>query len=144
MIGLVEGPIDVAALIAAVADPEHGATTVFLGSTRREGGRRAVEALVYEAYGELALTELQVIADESGRRHDARIALVHRVGRVPAGEPSIAVVAAAGHRPEAFAACRHALEAVKDRLPVWKQTVYEDGGAEWLDGLGVPLRDATG
>jgi len=134
MIALVEEPIDLGALLAAVSDPERGATAVFLGSTRREGDGRPVEALVYEAYDELAVRELQVIAQETESRHDARLAIVHRVGRVAAGEASIAIVASAGHRPAAFAACRFALEAVKARLPVWKQTVFEDGGTQWLDG----------
>ncbi|MGE0026844.1 MAG: molybdenum cofactor biosynthesis protein MoaE [Thermoleophilia bacterium] len=134
MIALTDEPLDLAPLLAAVGDPEHGGTATFIGTTRREGGGRPVAALRYEAYEELALAEMRAIAAEAGEAYGARVALLHRVGRVDVGEPSVMVAVSAGHRPAAFAACRFAIDALKARVPVWKQTVFEDGGTSWIDG----------
>jgi molybdopterin synthase catalytic subunit len=127
-------PLDLAPLLAAVAHPEHGGAVTFVGTTRREGAGRAVAALYYEAYEELATIEMEAIAREALEAYGATVALLHRVGRVDAGEPSVMVAASAGHRPAAFAACRYAIDELKARVPVWKQTVYEDGGTDWIDG----------
>ncbi len=134
MIALSDAPLDLAPLLAAVLDPEHGGTATFVGTTRREGGGRPVAALAYEAYEELALAEMEAIAREAREAFGAAVALEHRVGRVAVGEPSVMVAASAGHRPAAFAACRYAIDELKARVPVWKQTVYEDGGTDWHDG----------
>lgn len=135
MIALSPEPLDLAALLAAVADPEHGGTATFVGTTRREGGGgRPVAALSYEAYDELALAEMRAIATEAREAYGATVALLHRVGRVDVGEASVMVAASAGHRPAAFAACRFAIDELKARVPVWKQTVFEDGGTSWIDG----------
>lgn len=134
MIALSERPLDTAALTAAVADPEHGATALFVGTTRAEAGRREVVALVYEAYAELALAEMERIAAEIGALHGARLAIAHRIGRVAVGEPSVAVAASAPHRPRAFAACRGAIDALKLHVPIWKLTVHADGAEVWIDG----------
>ncbi len=128
-------PLSLDALTARVSDPEHGATVTFAGTTRREGGAREVVALDYEAYGDMAAAELAAIAAEAAARYASRVAVAHRVGRVAVGEPSVAIAASAGHRPEAFAACRHVIEEIKARVPIWKQAVFADGTAEWQDGL---------
>lgn len=134
MIALTAEPLDMAPLLAAVADPEHGGTATFIGTVRREGDARAVVALLYEAYEELAVAEMRAIAMEAGEAYGATVALLHRVGRVDAGEPTVMVAASAGHRPAAFAACRFAIDELKARVPVWKQTVFEDGATGWIDG----------
>jgi molybdopterin synthase catalytic subunit len=139
MIALTDAPLDPAALADAVADPEHGGTAAFLGTTRREAGSHEVEGLRYEAYEELALAELAAIAGEARARFGARVALAHRVGWVAVSEPSVAVAASAPHRAEAFAACRYAIDELKRRAPIWKQTVFADGGATWVDGC-APAR----
>lgn len=134
MIGLSDTALDPSALLAAVADGEHGATALFVGTTRAEAGDRAVTALDYEAYDELALSEMAAIAAEAERAFAARVSLEHRVGRVPVGEASVVVAASAGHRPAAFAACRYVIDELKARVPIWKRTAYADGGAAWVDG----------
>jgi molybdopterin synthase catalytic subunit len=141
MIALSDSPLDAARAAAAVADPEHGGEVTFVGTTRREAGVREVEALWYEAYEELALSELGAIAREAATRWGARIALVHRVGRVEVGEPSVIVSAAAPHRPAAFAACRYGIDELKRRAPIWKRTIFADGGSTWADGC---VRDEVG
>ena len=134
MIALVDTPLDPAALLAVVADPDHGGTALFVGTTRRESGDREVAELRYEAYEELALAELRTIAGEAERAFGARVAVVHSTGIVAVGEASVAVAASAGHRPAAFDACRYVIDELKARAPIWKQTVYADGAATWVDG----------
>ncbi|MEW6582286.1 MAG: molybdenum cofactor biosynthesis protein MoaE [Actinomycetota bacterium] len=134
MIQLTHEPIDAAAVAAAVEDPEHGGAVVFIGTTRREAADREVVALEYEAYEELAVRELEAIAEEVRARFGAAVAIVHRLGRVEAGEPSVVVAASTPHRPAAFAACRFGIDELKERVPIWKRTVHADGDATWVDG----------
>jgi len=134
MVALSSIPLDLTTLVQAAADPENGGLVTFVGTTRRESGTRVVQALVYEAYEELALRELQAIVEEAAARWGARLSVAHRTGRVPVGEASVAVAASAPHRPDAFAACRYAIDELKARAPIWKQTEYEDGETTWLDG----------
>ncbi len=144
MIALRPEPLDLGALCAAVGDPEHGATVTFLGTTRREADCHEVEALDYEVYEELALAEMRAIAGEAEARFGARVALVHRLGRVAVGEPSVGVAASAPHRPAAFAACRYAIDELKARVPIWKREVHADGAARWLDGRVAAGREPAG
>jgi molybdopterin synthase catalytic subunit len=134
MIALTTDPIDPDEVRAAVDDPEHGGLAVFVGLTRRESAERPVDALEYDAYEPLAIAELQRIADEAGARHGARVAIVHRLGRVAVGEASVVVAASAPHRAEAFDACRESIDRLKQTVPIWKCTLHSDGGREWDPG----------
>jgi molybdopterin synthase catalytic subunit len=133
---LSDEPLSPDALAARVGDPEHGAVCTFVGTTRRDGARRPVVALEYEAYRELAEVELRAIAAEAGAAHAAAVAIAHRVGRVPLGEPSVVVAAGAPHRGQAFDACRQAIDELKRRVPIWKREVFEDGASAWVQGGG--------
>jgi len=127
-------------LLAEVRGPERGGTCVFLGSVRNGSEESGVTEIEYSAYDAMAEAELErILAETRERWPDARVALRHRLGRVPVGEASIAIVAAAPHRAEAFAACRHVIEAVKRRLPIWKKEYRADGTAEWVDPSGKPV-----
>jgi molybdopterin synthase catalytic subunit len=127
-------PIDVGALVAAVADSALGGSAVFLGSVRGGGEDGPVEAIDYTAYEAMLEAEFaKIVAETVSRWPDARVTGVHRLGLVPVGDVSIALVAAAPHRAEAFAACRHAVEEAKKRLPVWKKEIFTDGTAAWRD-----------
>lgn len=131
-------PLGVDALIAGTAGPDHGGIAVFIGTTRRDAGAAEVVALEYEAYEELALTELEAVAAEA-EALGARVAIAHRLGRVAVGEASVVIVAAAGHRPAAFAACRLAIDEAKRRVPIWKRAIRADGTAVWQDGVSAPV-----
>jgi len=99
-----------------------------------------VTEIEYSAYDAMADAEIERILTEAAQQwHGVRVALRHRVGRVPVGEASIAIVAAAPHRAEAFAACRHVIEAVKRRLPIWKKEYRVDGTTAWVDPSGRPV-----
>jgi len=128
---LVEGPIDVDALERAVADPSRGALVTFVGRARdRADDGRAVSELEYEIYPEMAATVLEEIAAEAEERWGAAVAVVHRHGVVPIGEAAVAIVSASTHRAEAYEASRFVIEAIKERLPIWKRERFADG-SEW-------------
>jgi MoaE-MoaD fusion protein len=129
---LTEDPIDLDAVVAEVADARAGAIATFIGTTRLESRGRAVLHLDYDAYGGMAEAVMADIAAElKGRYEVCGIAMAHRVGRVGIGETSVAVAVSAPHRSAALAACRDAIDALKERAPVWKKEVYE-GGEEWI------------
>jgi molybdopterin synthase catalytic subunit len=135
MIAIGPEPIDLAALIAAVGSPAHGAICTFLGTTRETspGDDRAVEALDYEAYLELARADFEAIAAEASERFGPlRIAIVHRTGRVALGEASVAVAVGSPHRGASFDACEFAIDTLKARAPIWKRETYRDGGTAWI------------
>ena len=124
LVRLTDEPIDVSALLAAVRDPRAGAVVVF------EGVTRDVSHLDYEAYAEMAEPVLRRIAGEEAERHGlCRVAVEHRVGRVPLSEPSVVVAVSAPHRGEAFAGARAIIDRLKLEAPIWKQ---EEG--EWVAG----------
>jgi molybdopterin synthase catalytic subunit len=151
---LTERPIDdttLAELRAAVAHPRVGGIVTFTGVTRETPGTPApgeepeaarhagspVLGLTYEAFERLARQVLEEIADEIGRLHGVRrLAIVHRLGEVPVGETSVAVVAAAAHRGQAFEASRYAIDELKARAPIWKSERFADGSV-WI---GQPAR----
>jgi MoaE-MoaD fusion protein len=138
-------------LAERLATPTDGAVVGFLGRTRSSPGTpapgqeaeaarhagRSVERLSYEAHETMAIRVLEQIADEVRDRFAVdRLAIVHRTGDVPLGEPSIAVVAVAPHRDAAFRAARHAIDETKARAPIWKAERFRDGHV-WI---GAPAR----
>jgi len=128
---LVRGPIDVGGLERAVAGPGHGALVTFVGRARnRADDDREVIELEYEVYAEMAASVLAEIASEAERRWGVEAAVVHRHGVVPIGEAAVAIVTAAAHRGEAYEANRFVIEAIKERLPIWKRERFADG-SEW-------------
>jgi molybdopterin synthase catalytic subunit len=140
MIRLTRATIDLARLLRAVRDPAAGAVAVFLGTTRRDNVGRRVTRLEYEAYPPMAVAEMRTLAAAATRRWRLRkVAMVHRIGRVPVGETSVAIVVSAGHRPEAFAACRWLIDRLKATVPIWKREHFR-GGQVWIglqQGRGV-------
>jgi molybdopterin synthase catalytic subunit len=134
---LTRARISVEALLGQVHSPDRGGTCVFLGSVRNDGDVTAIE---YSAYDEMARDEIVRMMEEAQSRWPAaKIIVQHRLGLVPAGEASIAIVAAAPHRDEAFAACRYVIEEVKKRLPVWKKEIHADGTSTWVDSSGKEI-----
>ncbi|MDH7568789.1 MAG: molybdenum cofactor biosynthesis protein MoaE [Armatimonadota bacterium] len=131
MTRLTTAPVDVGAAVRSVADPGNGATVVFVGTVRNQTAGSAVWHLDYEAYVPLAERQMAHIAAEAAARWAARVAIEHRVGRVMVGEVSVVVAVAAPHRAEAFEACRFVVEALKERVPIWKKE-YGPDGARWV------------
>jgi molybdopterin synthase catalytic subunit len=131
---VVEGPLDLERLEALVRSDRCGALCTFVGVVRDHHEGRAVEAVTYEAYGEMAGLELARLCREAEQRWPGVRALaVHRTGRLEVGEASVACLAAAPHRAEAFEACRHLIEGIKEKVPVWKQDHFTGGESSWRD-----------
>ena len=127
-------PIDANAVAAIVSSPDCGAVTTFIGLVRDENGGRRVLWLDYQAYEPLALKAFARIDEEAGGRWPSiALAIHHRVGRVEIGQPSVVIAAASPHRAEAFAACRYAIERIKQIAPIWKHEHFE-GGEVWIEG----------
>ena len=129
MFAIVEGPIDVASLISTAQRPDCGAISTFIGTTRiDESGGASVEYLEYEAYRPMADRKLEEIGVEIEERWDVReVSIVHRIGRVDPGEPSVVIVVASPRRGPAFEASRFAIERIKEIVPIWKREVWSDG-----------------
>ncbi len=136
--------LDLEELTRAVARSDtgaDGAIASFVGIVRGENRGRRVLYLEYEAYEPLAVRVLEQIRDEAaGRWGAARIAIHHRVGRLEIGDASIMIASASPHRADAFAACRYAIERVKQIAPIWKHEFFEDGD-EWIEGAAVHPED---
>ena len=134
-------PLDLNALVQAVTaelpvatGSGIGAVNSFLGVVRGENMGRRVLRLEYEAYEPLALRSFQRLGQEVGVEWPrVHLAVHHRLGRLEVGEASVAIAAASPHRAEAFAACRYAIERVKQIAPIWKHEFF-DGGDVWIEG----------
>ena len=129
---LSEEPLVLDAVVAEVADERAGAVATFVGTTRIRSRGRTVTYLEYEAYAGMAEDVMVQIADELERRYDlCGVAIHHRVGRVGIGESSVVIAVSAPHRNAALAACKDAIDTLKETVPLWKKEVYE-GGEEWI------------
>jgi molybdopterin synthase catalytic subunit len=126
-------PIDVGALLNE-ARPSDGGVCVFLGVVRNENEGKPTVSIQYEVYGPMAEAEMARIARQIAEEWpQVRLALQHRAGSLGVGEISVAVVAAAPHRAEAFAACRAAIDRIKVTVPIWKKEFHPDGSSQWVD-----------
>jgi MoaE-MoaD fusion protein len=126
--------LDAEATANAVAGNDAGAIVTFIGTVRGTNHGKQVVRLEYEAYAEMALRQFGLIAEEAARKFHARVAIHHRIGRLAPGETSVIIAASSPHRVDAFAACRFAIEALKEDATIWKREVYPDGST-WV-GLG--------
>jgi MoaE-MoaD fusion protein len=125
-------PLDARAIEQMVASPENGAILTFTGTVRDNARGKGVTALDYEAYPPAAEKMLERIGDEMRDQWGIeRVAIVHRYGLLQIGEASVVISVASPHRDEAFAACRHAIERIKEIVPIWKKEHYDDG-AVWI------------
>ena len=129
---LSEAPLSLDAVVDEVRSDEAGAIATFTGTTRIHSRGRTVTHLEYEAYPEMAEDVMAQIAGELERRYElCGVAIHHRVGRVGIGEPSVVIAVSAPHRQDALAACKDAIDSLKETVPLWKKEVYE-GGEEWV------------
>jgi len=129
---LSDGPLSLEAVVSEVAQNEAGAIATFVGTTRAHSRGRTVTHLEYEAYAGMTEKVMAEIADELRSRYElCGIAIHHRTGRVEIGEPSVVIAISAPHRQDALAACKDAIDTLKERVPLWKKEVYQ-GGEEWI------------
>ncbi len=138
MFEVVDHTIDEQAVADSVADGGAGAICTFSGVVRNNSKGKRVLYLEYEAYPEMAIKQMQKIADEIKQKWSlTRVSMVHRTGRLQVGEASVCIAVSAPHRAEAFEACRYAIDRLKIIVPVWKKEVWE-GGEYWVGWEGNP------
>lgn len=117
----------------AVAHPGAGGVCLFVGVVRDHADGKAVTRLDYEYHPTLAVAEMtRVLEAIVAERPEVRLAAMHRVGRLAIGDRAIVIAASAPHRPEAFAACREAIDRIKETVPIWKKEWGPDESAHWV------------
>jgi len=137
VIELVTTPIDHVEVVRSVASPRAGAVATFDGVVRDHARGKAVTHLFYEAYPEMAKTEMVRIREQAFEKWPLQgMAIVHRTGRLEVGESSVFIAVASAHRADAFEACRFAIDTLKTSVPIWKKEHYEDGEV-WIEGYGA-------
>ena len=130
--------IDAHGIVAAMKEGEDGAVVVFDGIVRDNTRRRKTLFLNYEAYEEMALTQMRALAAQAVADFGVRdVAMVHRLGKLQVGETSVLLVVSSAHRAAAFDACRWLIDTLKKTVPIWKKEHFVDG-AVWADGDAFP------
>jgi molybdopterin synthase catalytic subunit len=133
MIQITTQPIDAAKLLERARSPAAGAVLLFLGTTRELTAGRQTVTLDYEAYGPMAERKLAELESEARRRWPlVECSIVHRIGRVPLAEASVAIVVSTPHRADAFAAGEWLIDTLKQDVPIWKREEWADGRTEWI------------
>lgn len=144
---IVRQKINAQAVLAELKQPPDGAAVVFEGVVRDNTRGRRTLYLDYEAYEEMALKQMEALAEQALQQFSIRdLAMVHRLGRLEIGETSVLIVVASAHRAAAFDACRWLIDTLKRTVPIWKKEYFEDG-AVWADGepfpAGVPKAESS-
>jgi molybdopterin converting factor subunit 1 len=135
---IVRERIETESLLEGIKRPEDGAAVVFEGIVRNHSRGRRTLYLDYEAYEEMALKQMEALAEQALSQFQIRdVAIVHRLGRLEIGETSVLIVVASAHRAAAFEACRWLIDTLKRTVPIWKKEYFEDGAA-WADGEPFP------
>jgi molybdopterin synthase catalytic subunit len=133
---LTDDPIDAHALVRSVMRPSDGAYVLFEGVVRNHHEGRAVESIFYDAYRPMAEKEMDaIVRDLRARFPEVALTVVHRLGQLVVGDSSIAIVACAPHRAEAFEATRMMIDRIKETVPIWKKE-RGPGGEEWVGWQG--------
>jgi len=138
LISLTRDCIEADRLVRAAKQGEDGAVVVFDGIVRNNSRGRQTLYLDYEAYEEMALKQMNELADEAVARFGIRhVSIVHRLGRLKVGETSVLIVVASAHRAQAYEASRWLIDTLKKTVPIWKKETFVDG-AVWADGEPFP------
>jgi MoaE-MoaD fusion protein len=144
---LVREKINTQAVLSKLKQPADGAAVVFEGVVRDNTRGRRTLYLDYEAYEEMALKQMDALAEQALHQFPIRdVAIVHRLGRLEIGEASVLIVVASAHRAAVFDACRWLIDTLKRSVPIWKKESFEDG-AVWADGepfpAGIPTAEGS-
>jgi molybdopterin synthase catalytic subunit len=132
MIKITEKAIDVQKVIDTVSSLGAGAVNIFIGTVRNNAHGKNVVWLEYEAYESMAVAEVRKIIDEASHRWPLLgWAVSHRVGTLKPGEVSVAIAVSTPHRRDSFEACQYIIDTLKEKVPIWKKEVFEDG-EEWV------------
>lgn len=132
MIKITEKPIDVQKVIDTATSLGAGAVNVFIGTIRNTANNKNVVWLEYEAYESMAISEIRKIIEDASQRWPLLgWAVSHRIGTLKPGEVAVVVAVASPHRKQSFEACEFIIDTIKEKVPIWKKEVFEDG-EEWV------------
>ena len=138
MFTLTRDSLETSLLAARCRTNASGALVTFEGTVRNHNAGQPVEELEYDCYEPLALAEGNRILDEARERFDIHEAVcVHRTGALEIGDAAVFIAVSAAHRGDAFAACQYIIDAVKERVPIWKKEHYATGEAQWIDPVAI-------
>jgi molybdopterin synthase catalytic subunit len=130
MIAIQHEDVDINRLINEAKRPGTGAVVVFDGVVRDDD----IREMELEAYEEVALRELEKIAEDAKKMHNLlHVDIIHRIGRLSVGENILIIIVSAGHRPDAYAGSRYIIEEIKKGVPIWKKELTKDGD-RWVPG----------
>lgn len=125
---ITRSPIQIQDVIDQVKNPRAGAVCTFMGTVRELTNGKKTLYLEYEAYVEMAERQMEKIGNEIMSQHDhARVAMMHRIGRLEIEDVAVAIAVATPHRAAAFKACHYAIDRIKEIVPIWKKEHWEDG-----------------
>ncbi|MDX1618028.1 MAG: molybdenum cofactor biosynthesis protein MoaE [Balneolaceae bacterium] len=127
--------IDCSQVHRELSHPSSGGICIFIGTVREMTGEQEVEKLYYEVYEEMALAEMEKIADEAIARWNLnKVIIKHALGAKQIEEPVVVVGASAAHRKESFEACRFLIDTLKERVPIWKKEYFKNNKEVWVSG----------
>ncbi len=130
---LLDSPLDVSDAARFVTAPAAGGIDIFLGTTRAEGD---LIALDYQAYETMARKQLAELAQLARQQWPViRLAILHRLGRVYTGEPSVLIAVSTAHRAESFECCRWIIDQLKKEVTIWKQEIWKSREPSWVHPL---------
>jgi molybdopterin synthase catalytic subunit len=143
-IDILDGPLPTERVMREMKEGADGAVCVFDGIVRDNTRGRKTLYLDYEAYREMALGQMRVLAAEAMQKFGVRdVAMLHRLGRLQVGESSVLIVVSSAHRGPAFDACRWLIDTLKKQVPIWKKETFVDG-AVWAAGEPFPTAVVLG
>ncbi len=127
-IKLLDMPLDPKESLDYCSDPGAGGTVQFVGTVRNNTRGKGVLRLEFEAYGPMAINEMQKIAEAICERWSAlKVSIYHRKGVLDIGDIAVIITVATPHRQAAFEACQYAIDTLKETVPIWKKEIFEDG-----------------
>jgi len=134
MIRVTKEDFSVDEVVASIRSGGMGAIVTFLGTVRNRSKGRDVDRIEIQVYEEMAVKQLQAIREDVITRFGVEdVAIVHRYGSLGVSDNIMMIAVGAGHRPEAFEACRYVLETIKEKVPLWKKE-FTPGGEYWIEG----------
>lgn len=134
MIKLQQEDIDIEKVLESVKSPSSGGVVTFLGTVRDNAKGHSVEHMSIEVYEEMAYKQLEAIKSEAQEKYGVhKVTVVHRYGDLAVGDNIVFIAVAAGHREEAFDACRYIIDELKQRVPIWKKETTPEGDV-WVEG----------
>ncbi|WP_257349175.1 molybdenum cofactor biosynthesis protein MoaE [Pseudalkalibacillus decolorationis] len=132
MFTIIKEPIEINHVIESVVHPHAGAINTFIGTVRELTHDKRTLYLEYDAYIPMAEKKLEQIGAEIQKRwNDARVSIIHRIGRLEISDVAVVIAVSTPHRADSYTASRYAIERIKEIVPIWKKEHWEDG-ERWI------------